>query len=78
MPWGGLYASGGDMSEHAERAPVPLFADGRVEVATPAEMGSPGVRQGTDWPVILVFFSGIAASYAVAIGTIYVALTALV
>ena len=66
------------MSDYAERTSVPSFADGRVEVGTPAEVGSPTVRQGTDWPVIIVFFGGIAAGYAVAIATIYVALTALV
>ena len=70
--------NGGDMSDYAERTSVPSFADGRVEGGTRAEVGSPTVRQGTDWPVIIVLFSGIAAGYAVAIGTVYVALMALV
>jgi hypothetical protein len=66
------------MSDYAERTSVPSFADGRVEGGTRAEVGSPTVRQGTDWPVIIVFCGGIASGYAVAIATIYSALMALV
>ena len=67
------------MSEHAERTAVPFFADGPLEVATPREVASPAVRDGGhDWPLAAVFFSGVAASYAIVIGTIYIALTALI
>jgi hypothetical protein len=65
------------MSEHAERAPVPFFADGPV--ATPREAASSDVRHSSrDWPLAAVFFGGVAASYAVVIAAIYLALTALV
>jgi hypothetical protein len=67
------------MSEHAERAAVPFFADGPVEVATPREVESRVVHdRGRDWPLATVLFGGVAASYAVVIGAIYLALTALI
>lgn len=65
------------MSEHAEHTPVPFFADGLDAVAAPVEVGGSAERQGTDWRVVIVLLGGIAASYAVAIGAIYVALTEL-
>ena len=67
------------MSEHAEHAPVPFFADGLSDqVALPREAASPAVgERGRDWPLATVFFGGVGASYAVVVAAIYEVLTAL-
>jgi hypothetical protein len=64
------------MSEHVEHEHVgnwrvPFFTNGPVEVARPAE------RDGQNqWKLAAVILGGTIASYGVAIGAIYFALTA--
>jgi hypothetical protein len=67
---------GEDMSEQVEREHlgnwrVPFFANGPVEVAKPVEGDD-----GNHWGVAAVIVGGTIASYGVAIGAIYLALTA--
>ena len=64
------------MSEHVEREHlsywrVPFFANGPVEVARPAERDD-----GHQWGLAAVIIGSTIASYGVAIGAIYLALTA--
>jgi hypothetical protein len=64
------------MSEQVEREHlgnwrVPFFENGPVEAAKPVER-----HEGTNWPSAAAVFGGAIASYAVAIGAIYLALTA--
>jgi hypothetical protein len=64
------------MSEHAEQEHlgnwrVPFFANGPIEVARPVEHDG-----GNHWGLAAVIFGCTIASYVVAIGAIYLALTA--
>ena len=69
---GGLFRTGEDMSEHVEPGRVPFFANGPVATSRPAEP-----ERGNDWPLVAVFFAGVVVSYAVGIGAVYLALSAL-
>ena len=65
------------MSEHVEHEHlgnwgVPFFSEGRVAVPKPVERD-----ERTDWVIASVIFGGAIFSYGVAIGAIYLALTAL-
>ena len=60
------------MSEHVETGRVPFFGNAPAEVSRPVERD-----RGNDWPLVAVFFGGVLVSYAVAVGALYVALTAL-
>jgi hypothetical protein len=64
------------MSEHVEHEHlgnwrVPFFANGPAEVARPAERDD-----GNHWGLAAVIIGSTIASYGVAIGAIYLALTA--
>lgn len=65
------------MSEHVEREHlgnwrVPFFAHGPVDVAKPVERD-----ERNNWVIASVIFGSAILSYGVAIGAIYLALTAL-
>lgn len=60
------------MSEHVETGRVPFFATAPVEATDPVERD-----RGNDWSLMAVFLGGVIASYAVGIGAIYLALSAL-
>jgi len=65
------------MSEHVEHEHlrnwrVPFFSDGRVAVPKPVERD-----ERTDWVIASVVFGSSIFSYGVAIGAIYLGLTAL-
>jgi hypothetical protein len=60
------------MSEHVETGRVPFFASGPAEASHPVERD-----RGNDWPLAALFLGAVIVSYAVGIGAIYLALTAL-